>query len=105
MVMGHCLARANRGTLAAACASRAQETHRQSSRYIMMSTPKDQKSASGTARLAERPAERANKRTGHARLALALSAGKLAGSTGRLLRVGGGTSFPGIVARRIDPAV
>jgi lipid II isoglutaminyl synthase (glutamine-hydrolysing) len=71
----------------------------------MMSTPKDQKSVSGTARLAERPAERANKRTGHARLALALSAGKLAGSTGRLLRVGGGTSFPGIVARRIDPAV
>lgn len=42
---------------------------------------------------------------GTARLALALSAGKLAGSTGRLLRVGGGTSFPGIVARRIDPGV
>src|SRR5215472_7115522 len=40
-----------------------------------------------------------------ARLALALSAGKLAGSTGRLLRVGGGTSFPGVVARRIDPQV
>jgi UDP-N-acetylmuramyl tripeptide synthase len=40
-----------------------------------------------------------------ARLALALSAGKLAGSTGRLLRVGGGTSFPGVVARRIDPGV
>jgi UDP-N-acetylmuramyl tripeptide synthase len=72
----------------------------------MMSTPKDQKSASGTAaHLADRPTGRTNKRTGHARLALALSAGKLAGSTGRLLRVGGGTSFPGIVARRIDPAV
>ncbi|MGO8947261.1 MAG: MurT ligase domain-containing protein [Ktedonobacterales bacterium] len=40
-----------------------------------------------------------------ARLALALSAGKLAGSTGRLLRVSGGTSFPGVVARRIDPKV
>jgi lipid II isoglutaminyl synthase (glutamine-hydrolysing) len=40
-----------------------------------------------------------------ARLALALGAGKLAGSTGRMLRVGGGTSLPGIIARRIDPAV
>jgi lipid II isoglutaminyl synthase (glutamine-hydrolysing) len=40
-----------------------------------------------------------------ARLALALGAGKLAGSTGRLLRVGGGTSFPGVIARRIDPRV
>jgi UDP-N-acetylmuramyl tripeptide synthase len=42
---------------------------------------------------------------GTARLALALSAGKLAAKTGRVLRVGGGTSLPGIVARRIDPAV
>lgn len=40
-----------------------------------------------------------------ARLALALSAGKLAGKTGRMLKIGGGTSFPGIVARRIDPTV
>ena len=40
-----------------------------------------------------------------ARLALALSAGKLAAKTGRALRVGGGTSLPGIVARKIDPAV
>ena len=38
-----------------------------------------------------------------ARLALALGAGKLAGSTGRMLRVGGGTSLPGAIARRIDP--
>jgi hypothetical protein len=40
-----------------------------------------------------------------ARLAAALAAGKLAGSTGRLLRLGGGTSLPGIIARRIDPGV
>ena len=39
------------------------------------------------------------------RLALAISAGKLAGKTGRMLKIGGGTSFPGIVARRIDPTV
>ncbi|GAC1455732.1 MAG: MurT ligase domain-containing protein [Ktedonobacterales bacterium] len=38
-------------------------------------------------------------------MAVALGMGKLAGSTGRLLRVGGGTSLPGIIARRIDPAV
>lgn len=40
-----------------------------------------------------------------ARLALAISAGKLAGASGRLLRVGGGTSLPGLIARRIDPDV
>lgn len=40
-----------------------------------------------------------------ARLSLAVSAGKLAGRTGRLLRVGGGTSLPGMVARVIDPNV
>ena len=33
-------------------------------------------------------------------LGLALSAGKLTANAGRLLRVGGGTSLPGIVARR-----
>ena len=42
---------------------------------------------------------------GTARLALALSAGKLAGKTGRIFRLGGGTSFPGLVARRLDPGV
>ncbi len=42
---------------------------------------------------------------GRARLTLAISAGKLVGSTGRLLRVSGGTSLPGMVARRIDPTV
>lgn len=42
---------------------------------------------------------------GRARLALAISAGKLAGASGRLLRIGGGTSLPGIIARRIDPTV
>src|SRR5256712_3761563 len=40
-----------------------------------------------------------------ARLALAISAGKLAGASGRLLRVGGGTSLRGLIARRIDPDV
>src|SRR2546421_9332719 len=40
-----------------------------------------------------------------ARLSLAISAGKLAGASGRLLRVGGGTSLPGMIARRIDPDV
>src|SRR5437588_2535208 len=38
-------------------------------------------------------------------LGLALSAGKLTANAGRLLRVGGGASLPGIVARRIDPCV
>ena len=42
---------------------------------------------------------------GRARLTLAISAGKLVGGTGRLLRVSGGTSLPGMVARRIDPNV
>jgi UDP-N-acetylmuramyl tripeptide synthase len=42
---------------------------------------------------------------GSARLALALGTGKLVGATGRLLKVGGGTSLPGAVARHIDPDV
>src|SRR6266849_8319720 len=42
---------------------------------------------------------------GRARLALAISAGKLAGASGRFFRIGGGTSLPGMVARRIDPNV
>jgi len=40
-----------------------------------------------------------------ARLALALAAGKGSGAVGRLANIGGGTSFPGAVARRIDPLV
>src|ERR1700730_8043962 len=40
-----------------------------------------------------------------ARMAFAISAGKLAGVSGRLLRIGGGTSLPGMIARRIDPNV
>jgi UDP-N-acetylmuramyl tripeptide synthase len=39
------------------------------------------------------------------RFGLALAMGKGAGAAGRLLNVGGGTSFPGTVARRIDPLV
>jgi lipid II isoglutaminyl synthase (glutamine-hydrolysing) len=39
------------------------------------------------------------------RFALALAAGKGAGAAGRLLNIGGGTSFPGSIARRIDPLV
>jgi lipid II isoglutaminyl synthase (glutamine-hydrolysing) len=40
-----------------------------------------------------------------ARFTLALAGGKAAGTAARVLRVGGGTSFPGLVARRIDPRV
>ena len=40
-----------------------------------------------------------------ARLALALAAGKAAGTASKALRAGGGTSFPGTIARRIDPRV
>lgn len=40
-----------------------------------------------------------------ARLAVAISAGKLAGASGRFFRIGGGTSLPGMIARRIDPNV
>lgn len=40
-----------------------------------------------------------------ARLAFAISAGKLAGASGRFFRIGGGTSLPGMIARRIDPDV
>ena len=40
-----------------------------------------------------------------ARLAMAISAGKLAGASGRFFRIGGGTSLPGMIARRIDPNV
>jgi lipid II isoglutaminyl synthase (glutamine-hydrolysing) len=40
-----------------------------------------------------------------ARLALALAAGKAAGTASKVLGAGGGTSFPGTVARRIDPRV
>jgi UDP-N-acetylmuramyl tripeptide synthase len=48
---------------------------------------------------------RAPKGLGRARLAMAISAGKLAGASGRLLHIGGGTSLPGMIARRIDPDV
>jgi lipid II isoglutaminyl synthase (glutamine-hydrolysing) len=40
-----------------------------------------------------------------ARFALALAAGKVAGTASRVLGVGGGTSFPGAAARWIDPHV
>jgi UDP-N-acetylmuramyl tripeptide synthase len=40
-----------------------------------------------------------------ARFALALAAGKAAATASRVLRVGGGTSFPGAAARWIDPHV
>lgn len=39
------------------------------------------------------------------RFALALAVGKGSGAAGRLLNIGGGTSFPGAAARRIDPLV
>ena len=40
-----------------------------------------------------------------ARFALALAAGKVAGTASRVLGVGGGTSFPGAAARWVDPHV
>jgi lipid II isoglutaminyl synthase (glutamine-hydrolysing) len=40
-----------------------------------------------------------------ARFTLALAGGKAAGTASRVLRFGGGTSFPGTVALRIDPRV
>src|SRR3981081_2171779 len=42
---------------------------------------------------------------GRARLAFAISAGKLAGASGRFFHIGGGTSLPGMIARRVDPNV
>jgi UDP-N-acetylmuramyl tripeptide synthase len=39
------------------------------------------------------------------RFTLALAVGKGSGAAGRLLNIGGGTSFPGAIARRIDPLV
>jgi lipid II isoglutaminyl synthase (glutamine-hydrolysing) len=42
---------------------------------------------------------------GQARLALALAAGKAAGTASKMLRTGGGTSFPGSLANRIDPRI
>ena len=59
------------------------------------------------------PAAAAGAKNGHAstrlaeqvRFALALAAGKGSGAAGRLLSLGGGTSFPGAIARRIDPLV
>ncbi|HKV83027.1 MAG TPA: hypothetical protein VJN88_00630, partial [Ktedonobacterales bacterium] len=39
------------------------------------------------------------------RAALAVVAGRSAGALARRLRFGGGTSLPGLVARRVDPAV
>ncbi len=51
------------------------------------------------------PADKRPVAAGGPRLALALGAGKLAGSTGRMLKVGGGTSLPGVIARFIDPNV
>ncbi len=39
------------------------------------------------------------------RFALALALGKGAGAAGRLLNIGGGTSLPGTIARRIDPLI
>jgi lipid II isoglutaminyl synthase (glutamine-hydrolysing) len=74
--------------------------------------PAQQGSAASASRLAaQEPGARPRKRVkrggpvGTLRLAAALSAGKLAAKTGRMLKVGGGTSLPGVVARRIDPKV
>jgi lipid II isoglutaminyl synthase (glutamine-hydrolysing) len=50
---------------------------------------------------ARRPASR----SAQARLALALAAGKATATASKVLRLGGGTSFPGRVARWVDPDV
>jgi lipid II isoglutaminyl synthase (glutamine-hydrolysing) len=63
-------------------------------------TPLPEASAPDAASAAVAP-----KGLGRARLSLAITAGKLAGASGRLLRIGGGTSLPGLIARRIDPRV
>ena len=39
------------------------------------------------------------------RLAAAIAAGKTAGLASRVLRAGGGTTLPGVVARRIAPNI
>ncbi|HLI69068.1 MAG TPA: MurT ligase domain-containing protein [Ktedonobacteraceae bacterium] len=60
------------------------------------------------AELPETPVSPKHARRGplrQARLTLAISAGKLAAISGRVLGIGGGTSLPGMVARRIDPDV
>ncbi len=54
----------------------------------------------GTAPAPVRPAAAAQ-----ARFALALAAAKTAGAASRILKFGGGTSYPGKIARRIDPDV
>ena len=77
-------------------------TNEQPSTPAMAATPTAHTSASAVPR--RRRAGRGGP-VGTARLALAISAGKLAGKTGRMLKRGGGTSFPGLVARRIDPGV
>jgi lipid II isoglutaminyl synthase (glutamine-hydrolysing) len=64
-----------------------------------VASPGNSRERSGDRGLAQVPsAERV-------RLTLALAAGKGAGAAGRLLNIGGGTSFPGTIARRIDPQV
>lgn len=47
----------------------------------------------------------ADSRSAQVRLALALAAGKAAATTSKVLRLGGGTSFPGRVAKWVDPDV
>jgi len=58
---------------------------------------------SGT--LTARPRHRRTPAPAQARFTLAVAAGKAAGTASRALGRGGGTSFPGAVARRIDPHV
>ena len=46
-----------------------------------------------------------NKAVGRVRLSVAVAAGKATGASGRLLRIGGGATWPGLIARRIDPDI
>src|SRR5258706_5923675 len=66
---------------------------------------KSRDSGKATSRTSLSPGRKTITPLGRARLSLAISAGKLAGASGRLLRVGGGTSLPGMIARRIDPDI
>lgn len=58
-----------------------------------------------TAAAGARPGRHAAPAAGRVRCTLALAVGKGSGAVARLLNISGGTSFPGAIARRIDPLV
>jgi UDP-N-acetylmuramyl tripeptide synthase len=48
---------------------------------------------------------KSQERAGGVRAATAVTLGRVSGALSRRLRMGGGTSLPGVVARRVDPAI